>query len=84
MADGDLGPLDKMYRDTNIVILIIFSLCCGIIAFILNLIGFVTAKDPTAKKNAKLALFVNIGAVVVIFLFYFVLGGVALLGGAAK
>lgn len=59
MADSQLGPLDKMYRDTNVVILIIFSICCGIIALVLNLIAFFTAVDGKAKENAKLALIVS-------------------------
>ena len=56
---GQLGPLDKMFRDTNIVILILFSLCCGLIAFILSLIGVLTAKDPKAKSNATLVLIIS-------------------------
>ena len=59
MADSQQGPLDKMYRDTNIVILIIFSLCCGIIAFVLNLVAFLTAKDSKAKSNAQIGLIIS-------------------------
>ncbi len=57
---GDLGPLDKMYRDTNIAILVIFGLCCGCIAFILSAIAFFTAKDPKAKSNALIVMIVGI------------------------
>lgn len=51
-SSGDMGPLDKMFRDTNIVILILFSICCNGIALILGLICYLTAKDPKAKSNA--------------------------------
>lgn len=60
-----LGPLDKTFRDTNIVLLVIFSLCCNGIALILGLIGLFTAKDPTAKKNATLVTIIG-GVVTVV------------------
>ncbi|MFO0936073.1 MAG: hypothetical protein U0798_06100 [Gemmataceae bacterium] len=60
MADSQQGPLDKMYRDTNIVVLIIFSICCGLIALVLNLVAFFTAKDSKAKSNAQIALIVSV------------------------
>jgi len=49
-----LGPLDKMFRDTNVAILVIFGLCCNGIALILGLVGVFTAKDPKAKTNATI------------------------------
>jgi hypothetical protein len=57
---GEMGPLDGMYRDTNIVVLVLFALCCNGIAFILSLIAVVTAKDPTAKSNATVCMIVAI------------------------
>ena len=59
-GDGDLGPLDGMYRDTNIVVLVLFGLCCSGIAFIMSLIALITAKDPTAKSNAMICMIVAI------------------------
>jgi hypothetical protein len=59
-AVGELGPLDKMYRDTNIVILVLFGLCCGLIAFVLSLIAYFTAKDPKAKSNALIVIIVGL------------------------
>ena len=69
MASDDIqrGPFDKMYRDTNIAILILFGVCCNWIAFIFSLIAFLTAKDPTAKSNAKLVMIVAAVAFVVLF-----------------
>lgn len=54
-----LGPLDKMFRDTNIVILVLFGLCCNGIALILGIIGLVTAKDPKAKSNATIVTIIG-------------------------
>ena len=50
-----LTGLDKMFAETNIIILVLFALCCwGFfgIPLILGVIGLITCKDPTAKKNA--------------------------------
>ena len=56
---GDLGPLDKMFRDTNTVVLVLFGCCCGVIAFILSLICYLTAKNEKAKSNAMLVLIIS-------------------------
>ncbi len=55
---GAMGPLDNMYANTNIVVLILFALCCNGIATILSLIAYLTAKDPTAKSNALITLII--------------------------
>jgi FtsH-binding integral membrane protein len=59
-GSGELGPLDKMYRDTNIVILVLFGLCCGIVALVLSLVAYFTAKDPKAKSNALIVIVVSL------------------------
>lgn len=78
-GSGELGPLDKMYRDTNVVILVLFGICCGIIAFVLSLVCFLTAKDPTAKSNAKLVMIVGI----IMFVIGIALNVLGVLGGLA-
>jgi FtsH-binding integral membrane protein len=60
-----LGPLDKTFRDTNIVVLVIFGLCCGIIAFVLSLVALLTGKDPKAKSNATTVMVISIVMIVV-------------------
>lgn len=62
---GELGPLDKMFRDTNIVILILFSVCCNGIALILGLVCYFTAIDPKAKSNALMVIIIG-GALTVL------------------
>ena len=50
-----LTGLDKMFAETNIIILVLFALCCNglfAIPLILGVVGLFTCKDPTAKKNA--------------------------------
>ncbi len=78
-SGGELGPLDKMYRDTNMIVLIIFGVCCSGIAAILSAVCYFTAKDSKAKSNALIVMIV--GAVVVIL--WFVLRIVLGVAGAA-
>lgn len=75
-GSGDKGPLDNMFANTNIVVLILFACCCGIIAFILALVAFLTAKDPKAKSNAMIVMIVS-GILSVIGIIAQVVGGVA-------
>jgi len=75
------GPLDSLFAKTNVVVLVLFGLCCNGIALILSIICLVTAKDPVAKKNATITLIVAAifgGGLVVL---NFVGGGLAALFG---
>ena len=82
-ARGARGPLDGMFRDTNIVVLILFGVCCGLIAFVLSLVGYLTAKDSKAKSNALLVLIISgvLSALSIALQFAGILGGAALGGG---
>jgi hypothetical protein len=53
------GPLDGMFANTSMVVLVIFAVCCSVIAFILRVIAVATAKDPTAKSNATVVLIIS-------------------------
>lgn len=55
----NLGPLDRTFRDTNIVVLVLFGCCCGIIAFILSLVCVLTARDEKAKSNALVVMIIS-------------------------
>jgi hypothetical protein len=86
MASGDapaepskLSGLDKIFAETNIIILVLFAICCwGLFAIplVLGVIGMVTCKDPTAKKNATI-----VAAISGIFLALAVIGNFAGLFG---
>ena len=58
-ARAEYGPLDKTFRDTNIVVLVLFALCCRGLAFILGLVCYLTAKDPKAKSNALVVVLID-------------------------
>ena len=64
----ELSGLDKTFAETNIVVLILFSLLCNGIALILGVVGLLTCKDETAKKNAMIATIIGgiMGAIGVI------------------
>jgi Mn2+/Fe2+ NRAMP family transporter len=83
-SSGQPGPLDKIFRDTNKVLLIVFGVCCSGIAFILGLIGMLTAKDPVAKKNATTVVIISV-AVVIFWVVLNVVAGVgAIVAGPPK
>ncbi len=75
-SGGAKGPLDNMFANTNIVVLILFACCCGLIAFILSLVAYLTAKDPKAKSNALIVMIVS-GVLSVAGIIAQVVGGVA-------
>lgn len=75
-APAQLGPLDKMFRDTNIVFLILFGLCCRGLALILSAVGYFTAKDPKAKKNALIVMCID-GALTALAIILNVTGALA-------
>lgn len=81
-APKALGPLDKTFRDTNIVLLILFGVCCGIIALALSLVGFLTAKDPKAKSNAMIVLIISGIIVALNLVYYFVVMAAGVAAGA--
>jgi hypothetical protein len=59
---GSLTGMDGMFAKTNIVLLILFGLCCNGIALILGIVGLITCKDPRAKQNALIVTI--IGAII--------------------
>jgi len=52
VANGGSSGLDGFFANTNIIILVLFGVCCSGIALILGIIGLVTCTDPLAKRNA--------------------------------
>jgi hypothetical protein len=67
MSNGTRSGLDKWFTDLFIVAILISVFCNGLclIPLILNLIGYFTCKDPTAKKNAMICLIIS-GVLIVI------------------
>jgi glutaminase len=54
--------MDSLYANTNIVVLILFSLCCNglcLLPLILSVVGVLTCTDEKAKSNAKLSLIIS-------------------------
>jgi hypothetical protein len=55
----ELTGLDATFANTNIVMLVLFSLFCGGIAFILGVIGLCTCKDELARRNALITTIIG-------------------------
>jgi len=67
---SDRSFLDSTFADTSIVILILFGLCCGMVAVVLSIVALITCKDETARRNAVIVLIGSaIAAVVQTILF---------------
>ena len=75
-STGGQGPLDGMYRDTNTVVLVLFGCCCGMIAFVLSLVAYLTGKDPKAKSNAMMVMIIS-AVVTIVGVVAQIVGGVA-------
>ena len=64
----DLTGMNKMFAETNIVVLVLFGLCCNglcLLPLILSVIGVATCTDEKAQSNAKIVLIIS-GIVVVL------------------
>lgn len=65
MSNGDsrggepLTGMDKFYAD-SFAIVIIMSICCGLIGLIVNVLALVQCKNEKAKGNAKIGLIISI------------------------
>jgi len=77
---SELTGLDGMFAKTNIVILVLFGICCGGVALILGIVGLVTCKDPRAKRNAMIVVITNVVAIAIWLVIVLVSG---LAGGLA-
>jgi hypothetical protein len=51
--------LDGMFLDTNMVLLVLFGICCGGIALILSIIELAIGKHPEAKRRATIVLIIS-------------------------
>ena len=44
--------IEQQFKNTNIVLLVIFSVCCSLIALVFGILGLAMSKDPEAKQKA--------------------------------
>jgi hypothetical protein len=51
-SQGKLTWLDQQLTNTNMVLLILFAFCCGVIALTVGIVALATCKDPDAKQRA--------------------------------
>ena len=73
-----LTGLDAFFTN-NFVMAIVLTVCCGFIGLIVNIIGATSCTDPTAKKNAKLLLYIQLGLIV----FGLIVQGILLVAGVS-
>jgi hypothetical protein len=58
-GEWEPGWLDRQLRDTPLIVLILFSCCCGEIALIFGILGVALCRDRTARANASIVLAVS-------------------------
>jgi len=54
------GFLDDTFAKTSIVVLVLFSVLCGIVALLLSIAGVAACQRPLARRNALIVLIVSI------------------------
>jgi hypothetical protein len=57
--------MDGFFLNTNMVVLVLFGFCCGIIALIVGIVGLAVCKDPDAKQRAMVVTIIS-GIIVVL------------------
>ena len=56
---AQLSGLDGTFANTNIVVLVLFGICCGDIALILGIVGLCICKDELARRNALIVTIIG-------------------------
>jgi hypothetical protein len=52
--------IDQQFNQTSIVILVLFSLLCGIIAVIFGILGVAICRDPRARQKSIIVLVISL------------------------
>jgi hypothetical protein len=56
---SDRAGLDGMFLDTNMVMLVLFAVCCQLVALILSIIELSIGRHPEAKQRAIIVLVIS-------------------------
>ncbi|MFO0956714.1 MAG: hypothetical protein U0800_04505 [Isosphaeraceae bacterium] len=70
-AAPERGFLDKTFGNTNIIVLVLFSFCCGWVALIFGILGLAMCKEPLAKRNATIVTGIAAVMIVANLVYYF-------------
>jgi hypothetical protein len=68
-----LQGMDALFAKTSMVGIILFGLCCGLLALVLGIVGLVTCKDQKARRNATIVVVISAVMIAVNGIFYFVM-----------
>jgi hypothetical protein len=60
--DGSPRPtgLDGFFGRTNLILLILLSICCAPVGVVLGLVGVLTCITPQAKQNSLIVLIISL------------------------
>jgi hypothetical protein len=62
----EMGWLDQQFANTSMVLLVLFPVCCGMIALIFSIVGVAACQDPKARRNATIVLIISVVWVVAV------------------
>jgi hypothetical protein len=65
ISGGQMNFFDRTFGNTNIVILILFALCCGGIALVFGILGIILCTDREARQRAILVVVIEVIAGVI-------------------
>lgn len=68
---SERGFLDKTFGNTNIVLLVVFSFCCGWVALIFGVLGLAMCKEPLAKRNATIVAGISVVMIIANLVYVF-------------
>jgi hypothetical protein len=59
--------LDQQFADTSIVLLVLFPMCCGLVALVFGIVGVAACQEPKARRNALIVLIISVAWIAIAF-----------------
>jgi hypothetical protein len=60
VAREDLNWLDQQFLNTSMVLLVLFPLCCGLVALVFAISGVAACSHPEARRRALVVLIISL------------------------
>jgi len=57
--DYEKSWIDQQFTNTPLVLLILFPLCCGMVAVVFDIVGVAACRHPVARRNAIMVLCIS-------------------------
>jgi biotin transporter BioY len=57
--------IEQQFENTSMVVLVLFSLCCGVIALVFGIIGLATIQNPDTRQKALVVTIISAVMIVI-------------------